>query len=105
MIGLILIAVAVAVIFWNSNDKYRNQIEHLKGRVQETQMLIKLREIERDSLLSKLDSLKNEANRIDTIEIETIKYYEIKKNEILADSADADLRAVRSFLRSVELPD
>lgn len=104
LIGFVILAVAVAAVLWQNNDKYRNRIEKLKGRVQETEMLIELKEIERERLIRRLDSLKNEVNKVDTVEIETIKYYEVKKNEILADSADADLREVRSFLRAIELP-
>lgn len=100
---LILFGLCIALLY-ESNDKYRSKINTLQNEINATEALIELNKAKTDSLLTKLDSLKLEALKPDTVEIQTIKYYEKKKREILSDSADIDLRNVRSFLRSVKLP-
>lgn len=104
LFSLVIIAIAFALFFWDSSKKYQSKIDRLQGQIDATEVAIMIKQAETDSLKIVLDSLKIEAKRVDTIEVQTIKYYEVKKNEILSDSADADLRSVRSFLRSVELP-
>ena len=101
---LILFGLCIALLY-ESNDKYKSKINTLQNEINATDALIQLNKAKTDSLLTRLDSLKTEALKHDTIEIKTIKYYEAKKREILSDSSDVDLLNVRSFLRTVELPD
>jgi Na+/citrate or Na+/malate symporter len=105
LFALIIIATTFAIFFANSSSKYQSKIDELNGRLIEINQQIEIKEKEALCLKVKIDSLKNEALKPDTVEIYTIKYYEDKKREVLNDSAHIDLDNVRTFLRSVKLPD
>jgi hypothetical protein len=107
-VSLIIIAglaIFFAIFFANSSSKYQSKIDELNGRLIELDQQIEIKKKEALCLKVKIDSLKNEALKPDTVEIHTIKYYEDKKREVLNDSAHIDLDNVRTFLRSVKLPD
>ena len=107
-VSLIIIAglaIFFAIFFANSSSKYQSKIDELNGRLIELDQQIEIKKKEALCLKVKIDSLKNEALKPDTVEIYTIKYYEDKKREVLNDSAHIDLDNVRTFLRSVKLPD
>jgi len=107
-VSLIIIAglaIFFAIFFANSSSKYQSKIDELNGRLIEIDQQIEIKEKEALCLKVKIDSLKNEALKPDTVEIQTIKYCEAKKREVLNDSAHIDLDNVRTFLRSVKLPD
>jgi hypothetical protein len=107
-VSLIIIAglaIFFAIFFANSSSKYQSKIDELNGRLIELDQQIDIKKKEALCLKVKIDSLKNEALKPDTVEIHTIKYYEDKKREVLNDSAHIDLDNVRTFLRSVKLPD
>ena len=107
-VSLIIIAglaIFFAIFFANSSSKYQSKIDELNGRLIELDQQIEIKKKEALCLKVKIDSLKNEALKPDTVEIQTIKYYEAKKREVLNDSAHIDLDNVRTFLRSVKLPD
>lgn len=97
---VINVALVIVILAPSGNEKGAE----LRGKLEVQTKLIRNKDAELQKLYLRIDTLEARTARVDTVERITIRYYEKKREQILADSVDVDVREVRDFLRTIELP-